>query len=123
MVKCSKAILDTNFLLSIVRLKVRAFEEMANLGIKDFYVLSGSLAELEGLSNNRTIKMEVNVVKELIEKKEVIILSSTGVVDDELMSKSKEFAIATNDSALRKRIKSFGGMSMYIRNRAFIEME
>ena len=123
MVKCSKAILDTNFLLSIVRLKVRAFEEMENLGIKEFYVLSGSIDELGKLAENKVIEREVNVVKELIEKKGIITLKSTGVVDDELVSKSKEFAVATNDSALRKRIKSFAGTSMYIRNKAYIEME
>ena len=123
MAKSSKALLDTNFLLSIVRLRVRAFEEMKLLGIKEFYVLSGSLEELEKLSENKGIEREVNVVKELMEKKGVITLKSTGAVDNELMQKSKEFVIATGDSALRKRIKSFAGTSMYIRNKAFIEME
>lgn len=118
-----KTILDTNFLLSIVRLKVRAFEEIRRLGINEFYVLSGSLEELEKLSENKRIKLEVNVVKELIDKEGVIILKSIGHVDDELVAKSKEFAVATNDSALRKRIKSFAGTSIYIRNKAYIQLE
>ena len=119
----SKALLDTNFLLSIVRLKVRAFEEMKRLGIKEFYVLSGNLDELEKLSEKKRIALEVNVTKELIRTEGVMILKSTGVVDDDLVAKSREFAIATNDSALRKRIKSFAGRSIYIRNKAYIQLE
>ena len=123
MAKSSKALLDTNFLLSIVRLKVRAFDEMKHMGINEFYVLSGSLEELSKLSENKRIEKEVNVVKKIMKTEKVITLKSTGIVDDELMNKSKEFVVATDDSALRKRIKSFGGMSIYIRNKAYIEME
>jgi rRNA-processing protein FCF1 len=118
-----KALLDTNFLLSIVRLKVRAFEEMRLMKINEFYLLSGSLDELKKLSENKKIEKEVNVIKELIKKEGVMIIKSAGPVDDELVVKSKEYAIATNDSALRKRIKSFAGTSIYIRNRAYIQLE
>ena len=52
-----------------------------------------------------------------------MIIKSTGPVDDELVAKSKEFAVATNDSALRKRIKSFAGVSIYIRNKAYVQLE
>lgn len=118
-----KALLDTNFLLSIVRLKVRAFEEMRLMKINEFYLLSGSVEELEKLSKNKKIEKEVNVIKELIKNEKVMIIKSAGPVDDELVVKSKEYAIATNDSALRKRIKSFAGTSIYIRNRAYIQLE
>jgi rRNA-processing protein FCF1 len=118
-----KALLDTNFLLSMARLRIRAFDEMRALGIKEFYVLEGSLEELEKLAENRGIEKEKNVVTEIMEKEGVIAIRGTGNVDDTLVEKSREFAVATNDSALRKRIKSFGGVSIYIRNRAFLEME
>lgn len=118
-----KSLLDTNFLLSIVRLKVRAFEEMRSMKINEFYLLSGSIEELEKLSRNKKIEKEVNVIKELIKNEKVMIIKSAGPVDDELVAKSKEYAIATNDSALRKRIKSFAGTSIYIRNRAYIQLE
>jgi rRNA-processing protein FCF1 len=121
--KPEKTILDTNFLLSIVRLKIGVFEEMKNKGIKKFYVLSKSLDELKKLSENKRIEKEVNVINELIKKEKIIILKSTGIVDDELVEKSQEFFIATNDSALRKRIKSFAGKSIYIRNKAYIQLE
>jgi rRNA-processing protein FCF1 len=104
-------------------LKVRAFEEMRLMKINEFYLLSGSLDELKKLSENKKIEKEVNVIKELIKKEGVMIIKSAGPVDDELVVKSKEYAIATNDSALRKRIKSFAGTSIYIRNRAYIQLE
>ena len=117
-----KVILDTNFLLTMVRYKIHGIEEInANMNAKIF-VLSGTIDELEGLSKNKKIKKEYAIVSKILANNKVEgINSQMDKVDDELVEKSKEYVIATNDKELRQRIKSFGGKSIYIRKLTLVD--
>ena len=86
------------------------------------FVLSGTIDELEGLSKNKKIKNEYAIVSKILANNKVEgIKSQMSKVDDELVEKSKEYVIATNDKELRQRIKSFGGKSIYIRKLTFVD--
>jgi len=120
-----KVILDTNFLLTMVRHRIHGFEEIRAKIPAKFYVLSRIMWELEQKSKeNKKLNKEVRLVKQILEKNEVKGLESTkNNVDTELVELSKEYVIATNDKELRERIKRFGGKSIYIRSLSFIETE
>ncbi len=119
-----KIILDTNFLLTMIRYKIHALAEITGKINVEFYTMSGVIGELEALSKgNRKIKKEVAVAKEILKQNNVRILESRmPKVDNELLEKSNEFVIATNDKELRQKIKNIGGKTIYIKKLAFVEI-
>ncbi len=123
MVKLSKIMLDTNFLLTMVRYKIHGFEEINEKVSAEFYTLSGVIGEIEALSrNNKKIKKEAQLVKQIIRNNNVIVIESKlPNVDTELIEKSSDFVVATNDKLLREKIKGFGGKTIYIRSLSFID--
>jgi len=120
-----KIMLDTNFLLTMVRHKIHGFEEIKSKLPAQFYVLSRVMWEMEIKSKkDKKIKNETRIVKEILANNKVIeVNSKLEDVDAELVSLSKKYVVATNDKELRERIKSFGGRSIYIRSLSFIELE
>ena len=120
-----KILLDTNFLLNMVRYKIHGFEEIKGKVPAEFFVLTRVLWEMEvKAKNDKKIRNEVKIVKEILANNEVKELNSKiENVDTELMEMSKKYVIATNDKELRERIKSFGGRSIYIRSLSFIDLE
>ena len=120
-----KIMLDTNFLLTMVRHKIHGFEEIKTKIPAKFYVLSRVMWEMDVKSkNDKKIKNETRIVKEILKNNKVIeINSKLEDVDAELVGLSKKYVVATNDKELRERIKSFGGRSIYIRSLSFIEIE
>ncbi len=123
MLKHCKVLLDTNFLLSTVRMKARAFDQIKDKINCDFFIIEGTMKELKELSKNEKIMKEVNVVKQIMKLNNVSEIESKDAVDTELLRKSKDFIIATNDKELRKRIKRFGGRSICIRNNSLISFQ
>jgi len=117
--------LDTNFLLTMVRHKIHGFEEIKSKLPAKFYVLSRVMWEMEIKSkNDKKIKNEARIVKAILKSNNVTeIDSKLEDVDTELVGLSKKYVVATNDKELRERIKSFGGRSIYIRSLSFIEIE
>jgi len=117
--------LDTNFLLTMVRHKIHGFEEIKGKLPAKFYVLSRVMWEMDiKAKNDKKIKNEVRIVKEILANNGVLeIDSKLEDVDAELVGLSKKYVVATNDKELRERIKSFGGKSIYIRSLSFIELE
>ena len=117
--------LDTNFLLTMVRHKIHGFEEIKTKIPAKFYVLSRVMWEMDVKSkNDKKIKNETRIVKEILKNNKVIeINSKLEDVDAELVGLSKKYVVATNDKELRERIKSFGGRSIYIRSLSFIDLE
>ena len=117
--------LDTNFLLTMVRHKIHGFEEIKSKLPAKFYVLSRVMWEMEIKSkNDKKIKNETRIVKAILKSNNVTeIDSKLEDVDTELVGLSKKYVVATNDKELRERIKSFGGRSIYIRSLSFIEIE
>jgi rRNA-processing protein FCF1 len=123
-----KVLLDTNFLLGIARLKIDVFGEIKNKfsenGVgTEFFVLSGVMDELKKLGANKTLEKEAKIAKKLLDRNGAKVLGGKGDVDALLAEKSPEYWVATNDSALRKKIKSFGGRTIYIRKRSFVEID
>ena len=119
-----KIILDTNFLLTTVRYKLHGLEDIKSRVPADFFVLSGTMGELEGLSrSDKKLRGEFAIVKQIIKNEKVSgIISKLPKVDDELVEKSKEYVIATNDKALRKRIIDFGGKCIYVKKLTTIDL-
>lgn len=117
-------ILDTNFLLTMVRYKIHGLDEIKTKIKCKFFTMSRVMFELEALGKReKKIAKELLLVKQIIKVNDIkIIDSTTEDVDAELLEKSKEGnIIATNDKNLRDRIKKAGGKSIYIRSLNFIE--
>lgn len=126
MAKSCKVLLDTNFLLGAVKLKIRVFEgirEKLECEKTEFFVAKGVLEELKKLGVKKTLGKRAKLAEKMLEKNGAKIIKMGGNVDEALLKKSRDYWIATNDGALKKKIKSFGGKTIYIRKRAFIEAD
>ncbi|MDD4250705.1 MAG: hypothetical protein PHX27_00755 [Candidatus ainarchaeum sp.] len=124
MVKSYKIMIDTNFFLTMIRYKIHAIEEIKETINATIYTTEGVINELKGLSKDKKIKREFAIIKKVIENEKIILLESkTNNVDQELLEKSNEYIIATNDKELRKKINTKGGKTIYIKNLTKVEME
>jgi rRNA-processing protein FCF1 len=108
----------------MIRYKIHALEEIKGKKNVEFYTLSAVIGEMEALSkNNKKVKKEVAIAKQILENNDVrVIESKMENVDNELVEKSKDFVIATNDKELRKRVREKRGKSIYIKKLALVEM-
>jgi len=122
-----KVVLDTNMLLAIPKLKVDVFAGITKkMHEAKFFVAGSVLAELEKIGNeSRKRRGEVDIVMEEIGRNNTKELSAgRGNADDDLLElASRGFYVASNDRALRKKIKMLGGKNIYIRASKFIEIE
>ena len=120
-----KILLDTNFLLTMVRHKIQGFEDLKEKGKFEFFVLESVLGEMDALGGkDKKIRNEVRVVKEILKKNNVKVLGTdVPVVDDDLVQRSKEYVVATNDKALRDKIRALGGKTAYIRSLTYVEID
>lgn len=121
----TKVLLDTNFLLTMVRHKIQGFEDLKEKGKFEFFVLESVIGEMEALGRqDKKISNEVRVVKEILKKNDVKVLeTSVPIVDDDLVQRSKDYVVATNDKALRDKIRAAGGKTAYIRSLTYVEMD
>lgn len=120
-----KILLDTNFLLTIVRHKLHGLEQIKEKLPAEFYTLSRVLYELKGLGKtDKKVKKEAAIVEQMLKNNGVKVLDSKlEDVDKELISLSKEYVIATNDKELRKRVREAGGKTIYVRSLTYVEVE
>jgi rRNA-processing protein FCF1 len=118
-----KILLDTNFLLTMVRNKIFGLEQLKEKLPVEFYTLSRVLIELQGLGkNDKKIKREVELVNKILELNSVKVIDSLMVsVDDELVKLSKDYIIATNDKELRIKVHKNGGKTVFIRSLTYID--
>lgn len=105
-------VLDTNFLLLPAQLRVDIFEEIDLIWQEPYqlFVLTGTLQELEHIAKNggQKEKVQVKLTKAIIKTQNIKIVSGDQdtPVDDQLVDLSKEgYTVATQDIALRRRIK------------------
>ncbi len=124
----SRVVLDTNMLLAITQFKVDVFSLIREkLGRKTgFFVTKGILEELNKISEKgEKQRREIELVKELMEKNNVKLAAADAEnTDDGLLGLSeKGFYVASNDKALRKRIKSLGRKNIYLRRKKLVEIE
>ena len=123
MVDKIKILLDTNFLLTMVRNKIFGLEQLKSKLPVEFYTLSRVLIELQGLGkNDKKIKREVELVNKILELNSVKVIDSLmESVDDELVKLSKDYIIATNDKELRIKVHKRGGKTVFIRSLTYID--
>ena len=124
----SRVVIDTNMLLAVTQFKVDAFSLIREkLGRKtEFFVTKGILEELDKIGERGTKqKREIELLKGLMEKNNVgLVAADSENTDDGLLGLSeKGFYVASNDKALRKRIKSLGGKNIYLRRKKLVEIE
>jgi len=121
-----KIMLDTNFLLTLVRNKIHGLEELKEDKPTEFFTLGRVLFEIEVLGKReKKIAREASIVQQILKANNVKVLDSTlEDVDAEMVEKSKEgYIIATNDKFLRQRIRKEGGKTAYIRSMTFVEVD
>ncbi len=119
-------VVDTSMLLSCEEQKVDVFEAMRTeiVGNISFVVPKQVIEELNSLSLSAGKRAAVNVAKELMEKNRVRELDAAGgTADNALVELGKKGAIvATNDGALRRRLKEKGIKNVYLRDKKNIEL-
>ncbi|MEK6959451.1 MAG: PIN domain-containing protein [archaeon] len=123
-----KILLDTNFLLTMVRHKIRGFEEIKEkMPGAELYTISGVLGEIKALAGqDKKLAMEAKIVEQLLKAAKVKVLDSVldRNVDNDMVEKAREgYVIATNDKLLRKRVHDAGGKTIFIRSLTYIETE
>jgi len=126
MEKLNKIVLDTNMLMAIGELKIDVFEGIEKeIGKTKFFVPEEVLNELEKLKEkNKTKKKNINIAKQLIEKKCEIIKGEKKTADEKMMQLAEEkFIIATNDKKLRTAIRKKGYKTAFIRQKKIIVVE
>ena len=123
-----KIILDTNFLVDIVRFKVdldsvgelvlgkyklimpeaveKELKKMKTKHAKSALKIS-KLKKLKTVSDPRAVKGADNIIVAIAE---------------ELFNKKSKVAVATNDAKLRKRLKGLGAKTIYLRARKHLEI-
>ncbi len=119
-----KVMLDTNFLLTMIRYKIHGFEDIKQKLPTEFFTLSRVLIELKGLGkSDKKVKKEVAIVEQVLKNNNVKIIDSTSEdVDTELVKLSTQgYIIATNDKFLRQRVKQANGKTIYIRSLTYID--
>jgi len=119
-----KALLDTNFFIYAIRHKVRVVQELRENFGAEVITISSVIKELErAKERGGELGKEAGLALQMIQKEGIKVILAEKSADDELAKNSKEYLIATNDKALRERIKNLGGRAIYIRKKAFIEEE
>lgn len=103
-----KILLDTNFLLDMIRFKIN-FEDFYPDEKIEFFVSSSTINELKSISNKKTKEGRLALVAlKMIESEGIKVVDSMkDRVDEDLieLAKNKNFIVATNDKDLRKKLK------------------
>ena len=109
-----KIIADTNFFIDLFRFKIH------DTDFSKIRITKSVYDELKSMSSKKTKEsVYAKLALRMIKEKNVKILKSIkNKADDDLLEYSKKgYAIATNDRELRKRIKAFGGKTIYLRSK------
>ncbi|MFH7880605.1 MAG: hypothetical protein QXI09_01185 [Candidatus Aenigmatarchaeota archaeon] len=118
-------ILDTNFLLYILKFKVDLNSIIADENL-EIYVSESVINELKSLKNLRTKegRLAFIALKLLEEGNFKIVKSVSSKVDEDLLILAKKygFIVATNDKDLRKKLKMNNIKTICLRNKKKIEV-
>jgi len=107
-----KILLDTSFLISALKYKLRWDEELKG---HQLYVLDNILDELEKLKKR---KKEINLILRLLKRNKVNTLKAKKPNADDALVAEKNYAIATQDKELKQRLK--GKKIITIRQKKYI---
>jgi rRNA-processing protein FCF1 len=117
-----KILLDTNFLVDVIRFKTG----LSELKGDELFVLDSVLEELEKISKRKNKDaVSARLALELIEGKGLKILKSKErQADLSLLEHAKKgYAIATQDLKLKRKLKRIGARIIYIRQRKYVVKE
>jgi rRNA-processing protein FCF1 len=122
-----KILLDTNFLLTIVRFRID-LNEISNLLIEPYQLATLNLIvkELEEISHSKSAAgLHAKIALEIIKTKDIEILKSKEENTDNAILEfaSKDFIVATNDSKLRKELKKNRIKTIYLRARKYLAID
>lgn len=112
-----KVLLDTNFLIDIIRFKID-LEGLYDLtSASDLLTLSSVEKELKKISKKTSrAGMCARIALELIKQNDIKILKSEGIPDDAMVKlASEKTLVATNDVKLRKILKTSGRKTIYLK--------
>jgi len=126
-----KVILDSNFLFIASRFKVDIFEELTNLLNQryDPVLLSPTYREILKIAEKGSPQMrqQASVALKLAEKCRMVSIEQgyEETHDDVVVRIAAEWRcpVATNDAALRKRLRNISVPVIYLRQRSRLEME
>ena len=126
-----KVILDSNFLFIASRFKVDIFEELTNLLNQryDPVLLSPTYREIFKIAEKGSPKMrqQASLALKLAEKCRMVSIEQgyEETHDDVVVRIAAEWRcpVATNDAALRKRLRNISVPVIYLRQRSRLEME
>jgi rRNA-processing protein FCF1 len=120
-----KLFFDTNFLIDLARFKI-GLEEILDFLEEpvEFFVLSSSIEELKKIARNKGKSGNMaKLALKIIKLKKIQILEEKESPDKAFLSiADKNTIIATNDSNLRKKLKSLGIKTIYLRAKKYLEV-
>ena len=121
-----RILLDTNFLLDILRYKLdfSIFQELEE-NVK-LFISSETLREIKSIANRKTKEGRLAMVAlKLIESQKInIVQSLKKEVDKDLLELAKKegFIVATNDKDLKEKLKKENVRIICLRNKKKIEV-
>lgn len=129
--KTPRVILDTNLLLVPSQFKLDVFEELSSLLGQRFdpVILSSTYKELLRIFKNGSPKMrqQASLALRLAEKCQMIHIKKGTVEtpDDIIVRFAKKWGglVATNDRALKKRLRNINIPVIYLRQKSRLEIE
>ena len=124
-----RVLLDTNFLLLPVQFKLDIFSLIPEV-LEDkveFFVVSNVIEELKQLAKSKGKDGRAsNVTLSLLKTRKVEVIKTGGKSCDDALTKvakDKGMIVATNDKELRKRLKSMGVKTIYLRSKKYLEVD
>jgi len=113
-------------LLAIQGMKIDVFSELERmLGKPGFFVPGQVVSELEALKEQgKGMEKAVKIALEELERHKAKVLEIRAENADLALESmaGQGFFVASNDRALRKRIKGFGGKVIYLRQGRFLKI-
>jgi uncharacterized protein len=120
-------LLDTNFFLAPFQTGVDIFSELDRIVNEPFRIITISpvIGELERLSKTAKGEDRSSAKLALELAKGVDIIDYPGLGDEAIIdfARKNKVIVATNDSALRKRLKAAKIRTIFVRNRSKLEIE
>ncbi len=114
-----KILLDTNFLMDMIRFRVDldVLDEM--VGKYELATFSSVKDELRSLSKRTTITgRNAELGLKFIEVNGVQVINSSRRPDNAILEMAgKDVIVATNDIALRRKLKSLGMQNIYLKSK------
>jgi len=112
-----KVLLDTNFLIDLLKFKVSTEE----LSEHELYTISPVVEELKALASKRCKESKYAKLALLLTK-EIKVIECKGDADTNLLKLAGDFVVATNDTALRKKLKERKIKTIYLRGKKRLEV-